>query len=148
MTLLSHLKLFFIVSTAWFLFWIAGLPDYYQQYSTKVMIIFDLAILPPIWLVIYYSAKNARPDRGLTVSLWWSFYISFPLLIFDLLYAGLYLGRGFGFLWRYWYLTVYYILPWLLFPLTGWFVDRRKRNLIQGEGQPQGVAPNQSSKNL
>jgi hypothetical protein len=43
----SHLRLLVIVSVAWTLFWVAGLPDYYQQYSTKFMVFFDLAILPP-----------------------------------------------------------------------------------------------------
>ena len=62
------------------------------------MVIFDLAILPPIWFVIYLSAKNSRPGRGLKVSLWWSFYISVPLFIYDLIYCGVYLGYGMGFL--------------------------------------------------
>jgi len=31
-------------SLGWLLFWIAGLPDYYQQYPIKFMVIFDLAI--------------------------------------------------------------------------------------------------------
>ena len=30
-----------MVTIAWILFWIAGLPDYYQQYSMKFMTIFD-----------------------------------------------------------------------------------------------------------
>ncbi|WP_321418302.1 hypothetical protein [uncultured Desulfobacter sp.] len=41
----KHLRLFSLVSIAWFLFWLAGLPDYYQQYSLKFMVFFDLAIL-------------------------------------------------------------------------------------------------------
>jgi len=126
MRLRSHLRLLTIVTIAWVLFWVVGLPDYYRQYSTRFMIIFDLAILPPIWFVVYRSVRNARPGRGLTVSMWWSFYIAVPLLIYDTLYAGIYLGHGASFLWKYWYITVYYILPWLLFPLTGWLVDRRR----------------------
>jgi hypothetical protein len=96
------------------------------------MIIFDLAILPPIWLIVYLSAKKAKPGKGLTVCIWWSFYISFPLFIYDLLYVGIYLGDGLGFLCSYWYLTVYYILPWLLFPPTGWFIDQRGKSPTGG----------------
>jgi hypothetical protein len=84
------------------------------------MITFDLVILPSIWLIIYKSVKTAKPGRGLQVSLWWAFYISFSLFIYDYIYCGIYLGHGTSFLWKYWYLTVYYILPWLIFPPTGW----------------------------
>ena len=122
----KHIRLLVIVTIAWVLFWIAGLPEYYQQYSVTFMIIFDLVILPPIWFVVYRSAKRSRPGRGLAVSLWWSFYISIPLFIYDLIYCGMYLGYGIGFLWRYWYITVYYILPWVIFPLTGWLVEKSR----------------------
>jgi hypothetical protein len=64
MRIRSHLRLLVIVSVAWILFWIAGLPDYYQQYSTKFMVFFDLAILPPIWLIVYRNIKKARPGKG------------------------------------------------------------------------------------
>jgi hypothetical protein len=124
MRIRSHLRLLVIVSVAWILFWIAGLPDYYQQYSTKFMIFFDLAILPPIWLIVYRSIKKARPGKGFKISLWWSFYISFPLFAYDFLYCGVYLGHTTTFLWEYWYLTVYYVLPWIIFPPTGWLVDK------------------------
>ena len=122
----DHLRLLIIVTAAWFLFWLAGLPDYYQQYSTKTMILFDLAVLPPIVWLIHRSVKRARPGRAFIASLWWAFYISFPLFVYDLLYAGLYLGYGLHFLWKMWYLTVYYVLPWLLFPPLGRIVDKRR----------------------
>jgi hypothetical protein len=124
MRLRGHLRLLTIVSLAWLLFWIPGLPEYYQQYSTKFMLVFDLTILPPIWFIVYRSAKSARPGKRLKVSLWWSFYISFPLFIYDYIYCGIYLGHGTSFLWKYWYLTVYYIIPWLFFPPTGWWVEK------------------------
>ena len=114
MKLRKHMRLLIFVTLAWLLFWIAGLPDYYQQYSIKFMVIF------------YRSAKHSKPGRGLKVCIWWSFYISFPLFIYDLIYCGFYLGHRIGFLTKYWYITVYYILPWLIFPLTGWLVDKRR----------------------
>ena len=127
MSFKNHLRLYIIVTLAWILFWVMGLPDYYQQYSVAFMAIFDLAILPPIWFVVYRSIRRSRPGRGLTVSLWWAFYISVPLFIYDLLYCGIYLGHGIGFLVKYWYITVYYVLPWIIFPSTGWHVDKRRR---------------------
>lgn len=129
MSLRKHIRLLILVSIAWGLFWIIGLPDYYQQYSDLFMIIFDLAILPPIWFIIYRSAKHSKPGRGLKVSLWWAFYISVPLFIYDLVYCGFYLGHSTSFLTKYWYLTVYYILPWIIFPPTGWWVEK-KRSIV------------------
>ena len=122
----KHLRLLAIVSIAWLLFWIAGLPEYYQQYSTKTMILFDLAILPPIWLIIYLSVKKSGPGKALNASLWWAFYISFPLFIYDIVYVGIYLDNGINFLWNYWYLTIYYVLPWILFLPTGWLIEKRR----------------------
>ena len=126
MRLRKHFRILVIVSIAWFIFWAVGRPDYYQQYSIKFMVLFDLAILVLIWVIIYRSVKNTRPARGLKISLWWAFYISFPLFIYDFIYCGIYRGHGTSFLWKYWYITVYYILPWLLFPPTGWLVEKRR----------------------
>lgn len=134
----NHIRLLIIVSAAWVLFWVAGLPNYYQQYSTKFMILFDLAILPPIWLIVYRSVKKSKPGRRFKASLWWAFYISFPLFIYDLLYAGLHLGHGINFLWRYWYLTVYYILPWFIFPPMGRFIEKKHQRRVSWERNNHG----------
>jgi len=126
MPVVKHLRLLIIVTLAWSIFWLAGLPDYYRQYSHRFMLLFDAAILPPLWLVVYLTAKNARKGRGLAISLWLSFYITVPLFIYHLIYCGMHLGYGISFLWEYWYLTVYYILPWLIFPVTGLWVTGRQ----------------------
>lgn len=133
MRIKKHLKLLLIVSAVWFLFWIAGLPDYYRQYSTISMLAFDILILPLIWLIVYLSLKKTRSGRGLVASVWLAFYVTVPLFGYDLLYCGYYLGRGISFLWEYWYLTVYYILPWLIFPLTGWWIEQRRREVAVSE---------------
>lgn len=127
MRLIGHLKLLMFVTIAWLLFWVAGLPDYYQQYSWKTMLVFDLVILPPIWLIIYRSVNKTRIGSAFIRALWWAFYISMPLFIYDFLYAGLYLGYGLDFLRVFWYLTVYYVLPWVIFPPMGWLIDQRKQ---------------------
>jgi hypothetical protein len=46
-----HVQMLAFVSAAWLLFWVAGLPDYYRQYSATFMIAFDAAVLPPMWFV-------------------------------------------------------------------------------------------------
>jgi len=124
-TLKNHVQLLSVVSAAWLLFWLAGLPDYYQQYSARSMFIFDLLVLPPLWFLIYRRVRSARPGRGLEVSLWWAFYVTVPLFFYDLIYCGYYLGHQAYFLNKYWYLTIYYILPWILFSPMGWIMDRK-----------------------
>ena len=121
----SHLRLLVLVTLAWGLFWIGGLPNYYQQYSTAFMVIFDLLILPPICFLVYRSVKGSNPGNTFRNYLWWAFYISVPLFFYDLLYCGLYLGDGLHFLVKYWYITVYYILPWIVFPPMGWWIQKR-----------------------
>lgn len=125
MTLRGHLRLLGIVSAVWLLFWLAGLPDYYRQYSTKAMIVFDIAALPPLWYIGYRSIRRSR--NRIASSLWLSFYFAVPLFFYDLIYCGIYLGHGLSFLWDYWYLTVYYILPWLMYPLTGWRLEKQRK---------------------
>ena len=127
MDLRLHIRFFVIVTVAWFLFWAAGLPDYYQQYSTTSMIVFDLLALPPIWFLIYRRTKRSGPGQGMKVCLWLAFYISVPLFIYDLIYCGFYLGHNVAFLTKYWYLTVYYVLPWILFPPMGWLMDKKSQ---------------------
>ena len=125
MKLRIHLRLLLIVTIAWIIFFIGGYPDYYQQYTTEFMIIFDVFIFPPIWYIIYRSASRTKSGRGLIISVWWSIYITIPLFIYDYIYCGLYLGFGLNFLVTYWYLTVYYIVPWIFFPITGLLIDKK-----------------------
>ena len=42
-------------------------------------------------------------------------YYTVTFAILDGLYCGLYLDRGWTFLADYWYLTVFYVTPWLTF---------------------------------
>ena len=122
----KHLRLLVIVTIAWIIFLLAGYLDYYKQYHTEFMIVFDFIILPPICYVIYKSVKNAKLGKRLSISIWWSFYITVPLFIYDFIYCGLYLGYGLKFITLYWYLSVYYIIPWLFFPITGYLTDKMK----------------------
>ncbi len=120
-----HLKLLSIVTLAWAMFWVAGLPDYYQQYSDRFMVAFDLAILFPLWYVVFRVLRTVRRGRRLALANWLAFYITVPLLLYDVLYCGVWLGYGARFLVEFWYLTVYYLIPWLVLPPTGLWLDRR-----------------------
>ena len=58
----EHLGGLVIATVVWFGFWLAGLPDYYQQYSTVQMIWFASLVLIPIAAIAYVVLKRYRPQ--------------------------------------------------------------------------------------
>ena len=124
MTKRGHIRIFLIATLVWAGFWVAGLPSYYQQYSNLLMVGFDFLVLIPISAIVYFVLKRLRPERRLTVALWLAFYFTVPLALYDWLYCGLYLGHGVQFLWKYWYLTVYYAIPWVLLLCAALLLNR------------------------
>jgi hypothetical protein len=61
----------------------------------------------------------------MTVAAWIAFYFTVPLAFYDWLYCGIYLGYGIGFVSRFWYLSVYYAIPWVVLPVVALVLDRR-----------------------
>lgn len=125
MKIQHHIRILLIATLVWAGFWVAGLPDYYQHYSHGFMAIFLTLLLVPIGAAIYYVLKRVKPGRRLALALWLSFYFTVPLALYDFLYCGLYLGEGMKFLFTYWYLTAYYIIPWVLLPLIAVRLNRQ-----------------------
>jgi hypothetical protein len=121
----GHIRLFLFATSVWALFLIGGLPSYYQQYSTLVMVVFDIVVLVPITAVVCLVLRRVGQRRRLRVSLWIAFYFTVPLAIYDWLYCGVYLGHGMRFVTRFWYLSVYYAIPWILLPTVALILDRR-----------------------
>jgi hypothetical protein len=115
-----------VAALVWLAFWVAGLPDYYQQYSFGAMVGFSIVLVPAIALVGFKVIGRARIEKRKSLGFWLSFYFTIPLLVFDGLYCGLYLGYGWEFLVRFWYLTAYYLVPWLVFVPIGHFLARRQ----------------------
>jgi hypothetical protein len=120
----SHLKLLAMGVAVWAAFWVAGLPDYYQQYSFPVLAIGTAALVPPSAWIGWLAISRARPEHRLSKSLWLSFYFSAPFLALDALYCGWYLGHGTAFFGLFWYLTVFYVIPWIIWPPIGWWLSR------------------------
>lgn len=134
MTIRDHIQIFLIATVVWTGFWIAGLPSYYQQYSSFLMICFDLLVLVPIAAIIYFVLKRLQPERRLAIALWLAFYFTIPLAVYDWLYCGFYLGHGVQFISRYWYLTVYYAIPWILLPLMAVLLNRMRSRKMENSG--------------
>jgi len=124
MKLGKHLKLLASATAVWLGVWIAGLPDYFQQYSTRALIAFEVVLLGPVGLAGFLALRKRRAPRTKQAALL-SVYFSLPLFVYDLFYCGWYLGHGLRFLATYWYLTTYYFVPAILFMPTAWWLDRR-----------------------
>ncbi len=116
MSVARHLRLLILATTAWLVFWLLGWPSYYQQYSRSTMLVFSLVLLAGIIAILPRVLRRIKKSRRIPVACWMSFYFTVPLAAYDALYCGVYLGHGVSFLWRYWYLTVYYLIPWIVLP--------------------------------
>jgi hypothetical protein len=105
----------------------AGLPEYYQQYSSRFMVAFDVLVLIPISVVLYVVLDRVPSRQRMQVALWIAFYFTVPLAIYDYIYCGQVLGYGLRFVIEFWYLSVYYLIPWLLVPSVAWLINQRAR---------------------
>jgi hypothetical protein len=120
----THVRIFVIATIVWLIFFLLGLPDYYLQYSNQLMIIFVVLLLVPIIIVIYFVFRPIKYAKRFQLSLWYAFYFTVPLAIYDLLYCGLYLEYGINFIVVFWYLSIYYMIPWILFPSIAGLLNR------------------------
>jgi len=109
----SHAKMLIQMVLVWLGFWILGLPDYYQQYATAAIGAASAVLSVLISLACLAILVRTRPERRTNKALWLSVYFTVPFAVLDTLYCGIYLGHGLTYLWKYWYLTVFYVTPWL-----------------------------------
>ncbi len=114
----AHFVVSITAAAVWAGFLLAGWPSYYQQYPQSFMIWFDSLVLLPIGVIVVIVLERVQPARRVEIALWLSFHFTVPLAIYDWLYCGVYLGHGISFLVTFWYLSVYYLVPWLLLPGT------------------------------
>ena len=101
------------------------------------MAFFDLAVLVPITGVVYGVLRGVKRGRRLKVSAWFAFYFTVPLAIYDWLYCGVYLGHGMQFLSRFWYLSVYYAIPWVVLPAVALMLNHRSARESRNAGATQ-----------
>ena len=123
MRIKNHIRILIIASVVWFLFLLGGMPDYYLQYSLQTMILFVTLLLIPIAVIIFFVFRPIKRGRRLTIAYWYAFYFTIPLAIYDSLYCGFYLGYGMKFIGVFWFLSIYYLIPWILFPLIAKFLN-------------------------
>jgi hypothetical protein len=131
MRLTTHFRIFAIAVAAWAAFFVTGLPDYYQQYPAAWMVAFLVVLIPPIIVVALKVIGHAAVGQRRSLATWLAFYFTLPLALLDYAYCGIYLGHGLAFLFRYWYLTVYYIVPWLILIPIGYRLSADDTHRVQ-----------------
>lgn len=127
MRLQNHFKLLAQSMLAWLGFWLLGLPDYYQQYSAAAVGIGVVILSVATSLLCLLILLRVSPKRRFVIAFWLSLYFTVPFAVLDTWYCGIYLGHGSSYLWTYWYLTVFYVSPWLTLLPTAALLQRFSR---------------------
>lgn len=115
MALRTHIKLLLQAVGVWGAFWLGGLPSYYQQYSLVTVAVATILLSVAISLAAIFVLRRGRAETRLARAFWICVYYTLPFAALDALYCGVYLGHGPGFLYKYWYLSIFYVTPWLTF---------------------------------
>ncbi len=120
----GHIRILSAATAVWAVFWLLGLPSYYRQYSRPTMVIVCGALLPAVVAVAVLLLRPVAAERRLERAAWLAFYFTIPLALYDWIYCGAYLGYGLRFLGVFWYLTLFYIVPWIVLPATAVILNR------------------------
>lgn len=115
MSLKSHIRLLGQATVIWLIFWLIGLPDYYQQYSPTALGAACVILSVFFSLLAVFVLMRCREETRMPRAFWLSFYYTLPFAVYDTLYCAIYLGLGAGYLVSHWYLTVFYFSVWLTF---------------------------------
>ncbi len=132
MSLVDHLRLLISVTIAWVMFVLIGLPNYYQDWPFQILLYFCILVFFGVGLLIYFKTKKHK-GYLLQRALWMAFYIVVPLMIYDYIYIHLVRREPFDLLNKFWYLSIFYIVPWFQAPLTYFFIvsdSFRKRSWL------------------
>lgn len=114
----KHVWLFCVATTAWTLFYLAGLPSrYYQAWPNWALVAGSLAIAAAMWPIApgLLRSTGEPPARA---AAWCIVYLTVPLTFYDFVVLKLHGGQDWSYLWRYWYLTWFNLVPPVVFPLA------------------------------
>ena len=127
MTPKAHVSLLLQFVSFWLVFWLVGWPDYYQQWPAPLIGAASVLLSTLISLFALWVIAAAAPERRATLAFWYAFYFTAPLAALDTLYCGVHLGLGPAYVVKFWYLSVFYLTPWLTFTPTVWLLARAGR---------------------
>ena len=125
-----HLHIFYLATTFWTLFFLGGLSsNYYQDWHWALSLILILII--PTYLYYFFCTKLVNNLLAympkFKAAVWLALYFTAPFFIYDLIYLGYHQKLGLSFIRTHWYLSLFYLVPWLMiFPLSKEIQSRNK----------------------
>lgn len=123
----KHLYLFYMSTSFWTWFFLAGLWTNYYQDLTFINAFLVGIIFPAIILITTGKGllKSVAKGNYLRAAVICSSYFAFVLLTYDFIYLKLHLGKPFTYLIDYWYLTFFSPVPYLILMPIGHQLDKR-----------------------
>jgi hypothetical protein len=132
MSIKKHVQFTIYSFFTWLIFYLCGLPDYFQSWplwsKISICVLITLAYFPA---TVYSLKKFWDDNRYVKNSCWLALYLTLPLFVYDYLLLAVYKGLGIQFVFPYWYLTFFYFSFWIQFPLVAkWLEARESKNAI------------------
>ncbi len=121
MNLLKHIRLLINATICWLVFVLIGLPNYYQNWPFTRLLYFCILVYFVVGVAIYLMTRRYE-GYLFRRALWVAFYITVPLALYDYFYVQLIRGEPFELLNRFWYLAIFYVVPWFQAPLIYFFI--------------------------
>jgi len=122
----KYVRLFLAASVVYLIFIIRGLPNnHYLDWSIDFQIgdclELMLITIPLGYLLLkWFSSKQ---DYYID-SIWLAFFTSVPFFIYDSFYLGIFKGFGLNFIYEFWFLTIFYFIVWIEFPIIGYLMQK------------------------
>lgn len=125
MTAKRHFQLLVYSFVTWFIFYLIGLPDYYQSWYFWAKVVIVILVTVMYFPATSFTLRKYWSDgRHFANSLWLALYLTLPLFVYDYVLLAWYKGLGIGFVFPYWYLSMFYFSFWIQFPLIGWWMEK------------------------
>lgn len=121
----KHLKFVVIVIAIYVVFVIRGLStNHYQDLQLDFIFIDNLEIfmwlIPACFIILKFVSRKQDYFKD---SFWLTFYATVPFVCFDLIFLGGIKGYGVGYFGRWWFLTLFYFILWVEFPIVGYLMQ-------------------------
>jgi hypothetical protein len=117
-----HVYYFTMATTMWTFYFLVGLPsDYFRLWSFAGQLGF-VVLLPTVALGVigYLRCRGMARGKALRLAAIIAFHFTVPLFVYDWLYLGQHRGFGWAFLNIHWYLSIFYVIPWVILPPIAW----------------------------
>lgn len=129
-----HIILLLIALSAWFVFYLIGLPSkYFQKWSTESQILLSLVTVFAIIPLIAFVTLILIGNHYVKVSKWFAFYASLPLAIIDFIICGIIQKKGLYVFISHWYITIGYFYVWIIIPIVGFTIEKFEKRVRNEE---------------